>query len=60
MHLAPVAATYSILPSWESIRKLPSNFKIGFPRRTLTEIIFSGGGGPKDFDALDAKTTGPG
>jgi hypothetical protein len=60
MHLTPVATTYSIFLSWESIRKLSSNFKIGFPRRTLAEIIYSGCGGPKDFNALDAKTTEPG
>ena len=60
MHLTPVATIYSILPLWRSIRKLPRNFKIGLPRRTLVGTICSVCGGPKDFDALDAETTGPG
>jgi hypothetical protein len=60
MHLTSVAAFCSIVPLWRSIRKLPRNFKIGLPRRTLAGTICSVCGGPKDFDALDGETTGPG
>jgi len=58
MHLTSVTPAYSIFLSWGRIRQLSGDFMSGFLSRTFAEIIYSGCGAPKDFDALDAKQPG--